>query len=90
MKTGPDVLDTAKNESESVKPENGTRRPQYPGKTTPGAQNMKTGAYGPSHSKKTCLGTQNMKTEADDLSTAENGVGSHFHVLSSRKRHRKH
>jgi hypothetical protein len=29
MKTGPDVLDTAENESGSAKLENGTRRPRY-------------------------------------------------------------
>jgi hypothetical protein len=29
MKKGPDALDTAENESGSVKQENGTRRPRY-------------------------------------------------------------
>jgi hypothetical protein len=44
MKTRPDDRGIAKNESERAKYENGTRRPRYPGKTTPGAQNMKSGA----------------------------------------------
>jgi hypothetical protein len=42
MKTGPDAIGTAENESGRAKHENGTRRPRAP-KMSPGAQNMKTG-----------------------------------------------
>jgi hypothetical protein len=41
MKTGPDALGTAKNESWSAKNENRTRRPRYCRKLV-NAQNMKT------------------------------------------------
>jgi hypothetical protein len=41
MKTEPDALGTAENESESAKLKNWTRRPRYC-LTTLGAQNMKT------------------------------------------------
>jgi hypothetical protein len=43
MKTGPDSLGTAENVSGSAKHENGSRRPRYRRKTTPGAQSKKTG-----------------------------------------------
>jgi hypothetical protein len=41
MKTGPDTLGTAENESGSAKHENGTPTPPIPSKMIPGAQNMK-------------------------------------------------
>jgi hypothetical protein len=43
MKTGPDALGTAENDSGRAKHENRTRRPRYREKTSPGAKNMKTG-----------------------------------------------
>jgi hypothetical protein len=62
MKTGPDAVGTAENESGNAKYENGTCRPRdRRNETTLGAQN-----------KETCPGTQNMKTGPDALGTAEN------------------
>jgi hypothetical protein len=43
MKTGPDALRKTENVSESGKNENGTGRPRYRQKNSPGAQYMKTG-----------------------------------------------
>jgi hypothetical protein len=43
MKTGPDALGTAENDSGRTKYENGTRRPLYREKMSPGAKNLKTG-----------------------------------------------
>jgi hypothetical protein len=43
IKTGPDALVTAENESVSTKHENWTPTPLVPTKMIPGAQNKKTG-----------------------------------------------
>jgi hypothetical protein len=73
MKIGPDppTPGTAKNESGSVKHENGTRRPPLPPKTSPGAQNMKIGPDA-SVPLKTSPGAENMKVGPDVLDSAEN------------------
>jgi hypothetical protein len=43
MQTGPSALDTVEIESGSAHNENGTGRPRYHPKMSPGAQNMKKG-----------------------------------------------
>jgi hypothetical protein len=42
IKTGPDALGTAENDSKSAQHENGSRRPRYLPKSSLGAQNIKT------------------------------------------------
>jgi hypothetical protein len=72
MKTGPDALGTAENESGVAKDENGTRRLRYLRKRVR-KQNMKTGR------PKTSLCAQEMKTGHDALGTPENESGSIKH-----------
>jgi hypothetical protein len=87
METGPDALDTAKNESGSVKHENGSRRPWYSRKRV---RERKTWIRDPTPSKspktstgvpnmKTGPGAQKMKTGPDALRPAENESGSAKH-----------
>jgi hypothetical protein len=71
MKTGPDALGTAENESGIAKHENGTRRPRNPRKRV---QERKTWKQDPTPSvpPKMSPGAQIMKTGPDALGTAEN------------------
>jgi hypothetical protein len=64
MKTGPDALGTAENESERAKHENGTRHPRYRGK--------RLWEPTPSIPLKISSSAQNMKTGPDALRTAKN------------------
>jgi hypothetical protein len=61
MKTGPDVLNTAENESVSAKYKNGTQRPRYHPKTSSGAQNRKMGvdAHDTAENKYVCAKLEN-------------------------------
>jgi hypothetical protein len=75
MKTGPDSLGTAQNESGSAKHENGTLRPRYHRKRVGERKTLKRDTS-PSVPSKTSPEVQNMKTEHDALGTAENESGS--------------
>jgi hypothetical protein len=77
-KTGPDALDIAENESESVKHENGTRRPRYRRILVRARKTWKRNPT-PSIPPKTSPGVQEMKTGPDALDTAENESGSAKH-----------
>jgi hypothetical protein len=96
MKTGPDALRTAENVSGSAKHENESGRPRYrrtrireptpsePPKTSPGAQNIKTGpdALGTAENNPEA---QNMKTGAYALRTAKNNSRSAKHENGTRR-----
>jgi hypothetical protein len=71
MKTGPDVLDTAENESESVKNEIEAQRPRYRRKRARERKICKRDRA-PSIPLKMSPGAQNVKTGLDALGTAEN------------------
>jgi hypothetical protein len=74
MKTGPDSIDTAKNESGRVNHEYRTRRPRVPPKMSSVAQNMKTGPddLGTAENES---GSAKTKTGLYALGTAENESG---------------
>jgi hypothetical protein len=78
VKTGPDALSIAENESGRAKLENGTGRPWNSQKMSPGSQNKKTGPT-PSEPPKMIAGAQNVKTGPDALGTAENESGRAKH-----------
>jgi hypothetical protein len=71
MKTGPDALGTAENESDNAKHENGTRRTRHRRNRV---RERKTLKRDPTTSLllKMNVGAQNMKTRLDALYTAEN------------------
>jgi hypothetical protein len=66
MKTGPNALGTAENDSGRVKHENGTRRPRYRRKHVR-YRKMGPDAHGTAENE---FGSKNMKTGPDALSTA--------------------
>jgi hypothetical protein len=70
MKTGPEALGTAENESGSTKHENGTRRSSYRQKRVRECKTLKRETT-PSLPPKNSPGAQNMKTGPDALGTAE-------------------
>jgi hypothetical protein len=78
MRKGPDALGTVKNESESAKHEDGTRRPRYPRKQVR-AQKARKRDPTPSVMPKMSLSAQNMKTGPDALGTTENESGRAKH-----------
>jgi hypothetical protein len=61
MKTGPDALGTAGNESGHPKHENGTLHPRYGGKRVRECKTLNRDLT-PSVLRETTLGTQNVKT----------------------------
>jgi hypothetical protein len=71
MKTGPDALGTAGNDSRSTKDENWIRHPRYRRKHVRARKTLKWEPT-PSVSPKTSPGAQNMKTGPIGLGTAEN------------------
>jgi hypothetical protein len=71
MKTGPDALGTAENESGSAKHENGTRLPRHRRKRVRANKTRKRDPT-PSVTPKMILGAQNKKTGPDSLGTADN------------------
>jgi hypothetical protein len=83
MKTGPDALVTAENESRSAKHENGTQRHQYRRKGVRVRKTLKREPT-PSVPSKMSPGEQNMTTGLDALGTAENNFGSAKHENGSR------
>jgi hypothetical protein len=103
MKTRPNALDNAENESGSAKHENGIRRPRYrrkrvrarktwkrtrrPGNRRKRVRERKTWKRGPTPSEppKTSPGAQNMKTGPDDLGIAENEYGCAKYENESRR-----
>jgi hypothetical protein len=71
MKTGPEVLGTAENESGGAKHENGTRRPRYCRKRVRERKTCKLDPT-PLLSAKMSLSAQNIKMGPDALGTVEN------------------
>jgi hypothetical protein len=71
MKTGPDALGTAENDSGSAKHEKGTRRSRYGQKHARERETLEQD-WTPSAPPKTSPWAQNMKTAPDCLGTAEN------------------
>jgi hypothetical protein len=89
MKTGPEALGIAENESGSAKYEKGTRRTRYRRKRV---RVSKTRKRDQTHSvpPKMSPGAQNIKTGTDALSTAENESGRAKHENGIRRtRHRR-
>jgi hypothetical protein len=84
MKTGPDALDTAENESRSAKNENGTRRPRYRRKQVRQRKAWKLDLT-PSETPKMSTGAQNMKTGPDAVGTAKNEYGDAKHEKGTRR-----
>jgi hypothetical protein len=84
MKTGPDALGTAENESGQEKQENGTRRPRYRRKRL---QERKTRKRDPilSIPPKTNPSVQNIKTGPDAHGTAQNEFGRAKHDNGTRR-----
>jgi hypothetical protein len=78
MKTGPDALGIAENESGSIKHENGTRRPRYRQKRVRGCKTIKRDPNSPEQPN-TSPSAQNKKTGPDALGTAENESGHAKH-----------
>jgi hypothetical protein len=88
MKTGPDAIGTAENESGRVKHENGTRRPRYLRKQVRTRNTLKRDPT-PSEPPKMSMGEQNMITGPNALGTAENENGRAKHEVGTRRtRHR--
>jgi hypothetical protein len=85
MKTGPDALGPAENESGSTKHKNGSRRRRYRRK---GVLERKTRKWDttPSLPPKMSPGAKNMKTAPDGVYTVENGSESVKHENCSRHR----
>jgi hypothetical protein len=84
IKTGPDALGTAENESLSTIHENGTRRPQHRRKRVREQKTRKRDPSPPLLSK-TSPRAQNMKTGPDVLGTAENVSLSTKHEIGTRR-----
>jgi hypothetical protein len=84
MKTGPDAVGTAENESGSAIHENGTQSRRYCRKRVQKHKTCKLDPT-PSVSPNMSLGAQYMKTGSDTLGTGENEFGSAKHENGTRR-----
>jgi hypothetical protein len=78
MKTGPDALGTAKNDSRHTKLENNTGRPRYRRKRVWARKTLNWDPT-PSVPPNTSSGAQNVKTGPDAVDTVENESGNAKH-----------